>query len=104
MKINKSLTRLTSLNKVYTHTHELDHLYEPVLCNTCVRREITYKWFIYHGYKWFISMVYIWHHNFRSLVFKPCLFVFVVVALFFFGGLHFDLPLGFMHAYFSLFV
>ncbi len=32
------------------------------------------------------------------------LFVFVVAALFFFGGLHFDLPLGFMHVYFSLFV
>ena len=38
---------------------------------------------------------------FSSLV----LFVVVVAAaLFVFGGLHFHLPLGFMHAYFNLFV
>ncbi len=24
---------------------ELDHLYEPVLCKACVKREVTYKWF-----------------------------------------------------------
>ncbi len=67
-------------NKVATYTRrQFDHLYEPALRKTCIRREVTYEW-----------LRNCLHFNYRSLLLLSVLFV-VVVALFVFGGLNFDL-------------
>ncbi len=65
-------------NKLNRDLHKTDHLYEPVLRKTSVRRKGA--WFK----KWFTSCLRL---NVHSLLVQALLHV-VLAALFFVGGLH----------------
>ncbi len=77
-------------NKSFKYNKSIiSHLYEPVLRRTCVRRELTYKWFA--------SMSHCLHLISTALF--SSLALFVVAALFVFGGFNFDLVSSLTYAF-----